>query len=791
MLNRRQFVNLMASGAISATMLPHLARAASGVGGVTDGRVLANTCLGPLWLIKKDGQVVGVEMLEQLGYPDPLLRAMPDRLYARDRVRAPMVRASFLKDREKADRTLRGSRDFVEVSWDDALKLVADEITRVKETHGNASLHRGKSSWASNHAKVHRTEAMNQRFLNLIGGASTFFGNYSNQAVNEIITGVGWGATGMYSDFPGLLKNTELMVIWGANPMVTTRILSARKSTRYWFDLKDSDIETVVIDPVRSETVQHLGSQWMPVASNTDVALALGIMHTLLVEDIYDKEFVSTHAFGFDDFAAYLKGAEDGTEKTAEWAAEITGLAAEDIKALARKMVAKRTYIAGGWSIQRQHHGEQTPWALMALGCMIGQIGLPGGGVSFGMHYADGGYPKPDMPVLGGMSPGKNPVEGTFPIAAFADAFLNPGKELPYKDKSFTLPDVRLVYTSGGNQFTHHQDTNRLIEAFQQPETVIVQEPWWTPTAFFADIVLPASSDLERNDLGQVANLILAAKQVVAPQHKSRPDYEIFSELADRFGVRDAYTDGGKTDIDWAKQFYEDARGRSTSVEMPPFEEFWAGDGIIEFPEGKGDKVMLAEYREDPLLNPLGTSTGLIEITSPYIAKMNIPDCPAHPTWMEPVEWRKSEEAKDYPLHLVSAHSPHRLHSQMDNTIEGESYKVNGREPMTINSADAKARGLKTGDVARIFNARGQVLAAVVVSDDISAGNVLLHEGAWYDPQEPGVIGTLDKEGSANTLTRDLPLSSGYGQATIAETAIVQVEKFEGEVPDVTAYVGL
>ena len=788
MLNRRQFVNLMASGAISATMLPHLARAASGAGGVTDGRVIANTCLGPLWLVKKDGKVVGVEMLKQLGQPDPLLEAMPDRLYSRSRIKAPMVRADFLKNREKSDRTLRGAGDFVEVSWDDAIKLLVEEITRVKDTYGNEGLHRGKSSWASNHAHVHRTEAMNQRFFNLIGGCTSFFGNYSNQAVNEIITGIAWGGTMTASDWPGIHENAEMVVAWGANPLVTTRILSARKSTKGWLDLKDTDIETVVIDPLHNDTAKYLGSQWVPIAPNTDVALALGIMHTLLTEDLYDKEFVQSHAYGFDDFAAYLKGKEDGTEKTAAWAADITGIPAETIEDLARKMASKRTFIASGWSTQRQHHGEQAPWALIALACMLGQIGLPGGGVSFGMHYADGGYPKPDMPVIGGMSPGKNPVDVTFPIAAFADVFLNPGKELPYKDRTFKYPELRLSYTSGGNQYTHHQDTNRLIEAYRKLETVIVQDPWWTPSARFADIVLPAASDLERNDVGQVANLILACRQVVAPQHKSRPDYEIFTELASHFGVEDKYTDGGKTDVDWAKELYEDARGRSKTVEMPEFDAFWNGEGIIEFPEGKGDFTMLADYREDPLLNPMGTATGLIEITSPHVKKMNIPDCPAHPTWMEPVEWRRSKEAAEHPLQLVSAHPPHRLHSQMDNAHDTTNYKIDDREPMMINSKDAADRGIADGDVVRVFNGRGQTLAAAVISDDISIGSIVLHEGAWYDPAEPGKTGSLDKEGSPNILTRDLPLSSGYGQATIAETAIVQVEKYTGEVPKVSAY---
>ncbi|SKA35106.1 molybdopterin-dependent oxidoreductase [Consotaella salsifontis] len=789
MINRRDFISRIVPAAAGIAMFPALARAASGAGGVTDGRVLVNTSIGPMWLTKKGGNVVGVEPLAQDGVDNPLIQSMPDRLYNRSRIVAPMVRRDFLAKREKSDRTLRGSNDFVEVSWDDAMKLVTDEISRVKTAYGNESIHRGKSSWASNHAHVHRTEAMLQRFLNGAGGCSNFFGSYSSQAITEILTAVAWGGPGTTSDWPSLHENTKLMVIWGANPVTTTRILSARYSTKAWLALKEKSIETIVIDPVRSETAQALDSRWVPITPGTDVALALGMMHTLLTEDLHDKEFLQNCTNGFDEFAEYLKGTKDGTPKTAEWAAKITGVPAETIQELARKMQATRTTIACGWSTQRQHHGEQAPWSILTLACMLGQIGLPGGGAAFGLHYADGGFPKADMPVVGGMAPGKNPVElDPFPIACLSDAWLNPGKKIQCKGREITFPDIRLVYTAGGNQFTHHQNTNRLIKAFQAPETIIVQDPWWTPTAHFADIVLPASSDLERDDIGQVINLIIASHAAVAPQHKSRPDYEIYTELASRMGFEQAYTEG-RSQLDWVRKFYDDAKASSKTVQMPEFDEFWSGEGIIEFPMGKGDFTHLADFREEPLLNPMGTATGLIEIVSPFVSKLGYDDdCPGHPTWMEPVEWKGSASSKDYPLQFLSAHPPHRLHSQMDNTDAGKTYKVAGREPVYIHPEDAKARGIADGDVVKLFNGRGETLAGAVVTDNISQGVVLLHEGSWYDPQEPGKIGSLDKQGSANVLTLDDPLTSRFAQATIASLAIIQAEKYAETAPEVTAY---
>jgi trimethylamine-N-oxide reductase (cytochrome c) len=787
MITRSTFIRSLVPGAIGAAVLPHLARAASGAGGVTDGRVLVNTSLGPIFLVKKGGQVVGVEPLKQDGAPWALLDDMPDRLYNRARVKAPMVRKNFLAKREGSDRNDRGSRDFVEVSWDDALKIVSEEMQRVKTKFGNASLHRGKSSWASNHAHFYRTEALLQRFLNGFGGSSTFFGNYSNQAVSEILPAVAWSSPSAASDWPVIHANTKLIVLWGANPLSTTRILSGRYATNAWYEVKKRGIEVIAIDPMKSETIKELGCEWLPIRPNTDVALALGLMHTLVTENLHDPKFVDAYTKGYKDFEPYLSGKKDGQPKTADWAAGITGIPADTIRGLARKMAKTRTTIASGWSTQRQHHGEQAPWAIVCLGALLGQIGMPGGGVSFGLHYADGGFPRSPMPVVGGISPGNNPIPDPFPIACLSDAYLNPGKTIECKGRKITYPDIRLVYTSGGNQFTHHQDTNRVIEAFRKPEVVIVQDPWWTPSARFADIVLPASSDLERNDIGQTLNLITAAHAAVDPLFKSRTDYDILTELSDRLGHKAAFTEN-RSEMDWVKFFYDAAKAQSKTVKMPEFDEFWASEGIIEFPMGKGDFVHLADFREDPLLKPVSTASGLIEFTSPYVGKLGYDDCPAHPTWLEPVEWKGSKHADKYPLQLISPHPAFRLHSQMCNTKIRDKYTVKDREPVIINDKDAAARGIADGDIVRLFNERGQVLAGAIVTPDILQGTICLHEGAWYDPAKPGEKGALDKYGSPNLLTLDTTLSSRFAQATIAGTAICNVEKYTEAAPPVTAF---
>ena len=216
---------------------------------------------------------------------------------------------------------------------------------------------------------------------------------------------------------------------------------------------------------------------------------------------------------------------------------------------------------------------------------------------------------------------------------------------------------------------------------------------------------------------------------------------------------------------------------------MPNFREFWSKNQPITFevPFENTQFVRYAEFREDPILNPLGTPSGKIEIYSKTIEKMNYEDCPAHPTWMEPIEWLGMEK-KNAEFAMVSPHPSHRLHSQLSNTSLRAKYAVNNREPIWINTKDAKAKGIKNGDLVRVFNERGQILTGAIVTDSTKEGVVKVDEGAWYAPAEPGVEGSICTNGSPNVLTIDIP-SSKLANGNISHTALVNIEKFKGKAP--------
>lgn len=342
----------------------------------------------------------------------------------------------------------------------------------------------------------------------------------------------------------------------------------------------------------------------------------------------------------------------------------------------------------------------------------------------------------------------------------------------------------------------HHQDTNTNVKAWRKPRTVVVNEIYWTPTAKMADIVMPATSSYERDDItmsGDYSNMHIAPmKQAVEPVGESKDDYVIFSDICKIYGkdVFNAYTENGKKAKDFIKEYYNSALkqtqsfGEAFATPMPSFEEFWAKNKPITFePTAESlEWTRFSEFIEDPILNALGTDSGLIEIYSETIKNYNYDDCKAHPTWFEPIEWL-GNASKEAPFHLLTNHPRDRLHSQLCHTSLRDTYAIKDREPILINSKDAKKLGIKNGDVVRVFNKRGEVLAGAVVNDEIMQGVVRLCEGAWYDPNENG----LCKCGNANVLTMDIPTSK-LANGNISHTGLVNIEKFKGELPKLTAF---
>jgi trimethylamine-N-oxide reductase (cytochrome c) len=806
-LDRRSLLKLGAAGGVLAMFGPTLLARGALAADAANGEVISGCHWGAFRATVKDGRFVAIKPWEKDPYPSHQLEGVMDSVYSPTRIKYPMVRRAWLEKGPGAAVEERGKGDFVRVSWDQALDLVTKELQRVDKTYGPAATFAGSYGWMSPGA-LHNCQTLMRRMLNLKGSFVGSSGDYSTGAA-QIIMPHALGTLEVYEQqtvWPVVVKDTELLVIWAADPFKTNQIAWAVADHGGYDGLKNykaTGKKVIVIDPLRTETVKFFDAEWIAPRPQTDVALMLGIAHTLYTEKLHDEQFLKNYTTGFDKFLPYLTGQTDGTPKDAAWAEKISSVPADVIKDLAHRFAKNRTMLAAGWSIQRQHHGEQAHWMLVTLAAMLGQIGLPGGGFGFSYHYASGGAPSADAPVLGTITDAAKTSQGKpwesesgaafIPCARVVDMLLNPGKEFDFNGKREKYPSVKLAYWVGGNPFVHHQQRNRQVEAWRNLETFIVHDFQWTPTARHADIVLPATSSYERNDLSSVGDYsacaIVAMKKVVEPVFEARSDYDIFAGIAKRLGKEQQFTEG-KSEMDWLRSFYETAlkQAQVKKVPMPDFDAFWNGDGIIEFPITDEAKsfVRYAKFREDPLLQPLGTPSGLIEIYSKNIEKMGYDDCPPHPTWMEPVE-RLGGPTTKYPLHVAACHPNSRLHSQLCGTKLNLEYRIAGREPCLMNPADAAARNIKDGDVVRLFNDRGQILVGVKVTDDARPGVVRVYEGGWYDPLEPDKVGSLCKYGDVNVLSIDIGTSK-LGQGNCGQTAMADAEKFAGEPPAVTAF---
>jgi biotin/methionine sulfoxide reductase len=741
-----------------------------------------------------DGRITSVEPFFRDSDPSNIIRSIPDAVHHRSRVTQPAVREGWLRHGPGRANEGRGGDRFVPVSWDQALNLVASELQRVIGIYGNEALFAGSYGWASA-GRFHHAKSQLQRFLGLIGGFVNSRDTYSTAAGSVILKHVigDSSATSGGTSWQSIADHTQLVVMFGGIPIRNTQVTPGglgEHTTRRWLTkVKGGGVAFCNISPMRDDASILLDAEWLAPRPNSDTALMLALAHTLIADGLHNQGFLEQYCVGFEQFRDYLFGRSDGHVKDAAWAARLSEIPAETIRSLAHRMARSRTFVMANWSLQRADHGEQPFWALVALASILGQIGLPGGGFGFGYGSMENLADLRSDAAIPTLHLGHNPVRRFIPVARIADMLHNPGQPFQYDGNDLIYPDIRFVYWCGGNPFHHHQDLNRLLAAWRRPETIIVNDPWWTATARHADIVLPSTTTLERNDIGASSRdrFIVAMKQAIEPIGSARDDFTIFAELANRFGVRQEFTEG-RSAMDSLRHLYETARKQALRWELrwPDFDEFWAC-GFVEIPRRIRPIVGLEQFRRDPLKHKLPTPSGRIELFSAKIAGFGYDDCAGHPTWYEPAEWLGSVAANKYPLHLLTTQPETRLHGQMDMGPVSQESKICGREPMRINSADAAARGIHDGDVVRVFNDRGALLAGAIVSEELRRGVVQIATGAWYDPQEPGVIGSIDKHGNPNVLTLDKG-TSRLAQGPSAQTTLVEVEKFEGELPPITAF---
>jgi anaerobic dimethyl sulfoxide reductase subunit A len=620
--------------------------------------------------------------------------------YAPERLTRPLVRTGP-----------RGSGSFREAGWDEALTLVADRLRDIRDRHGPHAVLSLSSSGCT--SALHGTQALTKRFLNVTGGCTTFFGNYSWGAALSVlpyVLGSRWTEAGADA---ATMKSAAMIVLWGAN-ILDTRM--GAEVPRRLMEAKQRGVPIVVIDPRRTSTVKRASTQWIPIRPGTDGAMMLAVLHVLLSEGLVDLGRARALAAGFDTLARGVLGQDGSEAKSPAWAEPICGVPAADIASLARAWAAARpTMLISGFSIQRVAGGEEPCRLAIALQVATGNFGVLGGSTGSINNLLP-------SPRVGRMSPLIPQGQPSIPVLRWPDVVLE-GRRGGYP------VDVHAVYMTGSNYINQGGDARKAMKAFDALDFVVCHELFFTPTAQRADVVLPAASALEKEDIGLPwqGNWLLYKPAALPPQGQARSDYDIFAELAERMGAGRAFTEG-RTAAQWVDSFLD-------ASEIPDREAF-KRTGI--YLAADQERVGLADFAADPAGHPLDTPSGRVEIESARYAQAT--GLPAVPGWRE-----RDEEAR-YPLSLLTPKRAENTHSQLANPASplGPSDHA-----LWMNPRDAARRGISNGGAARVFNGHGTVHVRVAVTEDVMPGVVSLYEGVWLRMGADGE----DHAGATNMLT--------------------------------------
>lgn len=733
----------------------------------------------PLHLHVKDGTIIRVET-DDTGDDEFGMhqirscvrgRSIRQRVYDPDRLKYPMKRVGK-----------RGSGEFERITWDEAYDLIADKLKEVVEQYGNEAVYINyatgmlgavvSKSWPPGSSAI-------ARLMNCYGGYLNLYGTYSTAQIAAAMPYTyGSGANNSIED----IVNTKLVVFFGNNPAETRMSGGGIIYATQQF-VKQSGARFIIIDPRYCDTSVGGADEWIPIRPGTDAALVNALAYVMITENLHDKEFLDTYAIGFDkehmpegyedqdSYQDYILGTgADGTPKTPEWAAPITGIPARRIVQLAREIaLAKPAYIAQGWGPQRHANGEQAARAIAMLSILTGNVGLPGG--STGAREASFSIPFTAFPTL------ENPVKTAISVFLWPDAITR-GPEMTAKadgvrgKEKLDVP-IKFFWNYAGNciinQHSDHNLTAKLLEDDTACEMIVVIENHMTSSAKFADILLPDVTNFEQTDIatqGSAGNLGYAifCEKAIEPMFECRSIYEICTAIAARLGVEEAFTEG-RTQEDWLRFCVDATRERNPN--FPDFETF-REMGIYKIGNTGTPSVAYASFRADPVANPLTTPSGKIEIFSPRLHDMGkdweLPEgdvITGLPIYAETWEGVSDPLRAKYPLQMIGHHYKQRTHSTYGNIPWMQEAAP---QEVWINPLDAQARNIKLGDLVEVFNDRGRIRLPAKVTTRILPGVVSVPQGAWFKPDANGV----DVGGSVNTLTRyhPSPLAKGNPQHT-------------------------
>ncbi|MFV0576811.1 MAG: DMSO/selenate family reductase complex A subunit [Vibrio sp.] len=786
-MSRRSFLNASATTATAAALTTGVSfpfsAVAKSVSKTEDSpeEIKWSTCLVncgsrcPLKVHIKDDHIVRIDT--DAGIDDsvfgehairPCLRGRSNRYktYNPDRLKYPMKRIGK-----------RGEGKFERISWDEATSIIADKLKSTVEKYGNEAVYYQYGSGCTG-ANLHGRNACT-RLLSLAGGYLNQHNSYSTAQIRRVEPFIFGTPQGSFID---QIKHSDLVVMFGHN-LAETRMSGGGQVQEFYRALEQSQAKVIIIDPRESDTIIGVGAEWLPIRPGTDAALVAGICHTLVEENLVKDETINKYAVGWDEttlpdsaatnssYKSYLLGlGEDKTEKTAQWAASVTGIPAKQIKQLARELVgANAAWISQGWGVQRQSAGEQTSSAIMILPIIANQFGRKGtntgnwGNNAVKETYSVPGYALP------------NPVKTSIPCFLWTNAIDEPEKltaknsYILGKDKLDTGIKFLWSYASGVtmNQHADLNKTHKVLSDESKCEFILVWDSHMTNSARYADLLLPDVTWLETPDLiaspySSGANQYgIKMEGTITPLWENRLTYDVLTEIAGKLGLKEQFTEN-KSFQDWIETSY-----RKLKESKPHLPEYAKAEGVFDRYKIDSDKyIALESFYNDPMQNPLTTPSGKVEIYSEQLAQINqeweLPEGDYIPAIPEYVAVRESlgdpDKMKKYPLQMSGFHTKGRTHSTYHSVaVLREAIP----DELWINPIDANERGLSSGDMVVVFNDRGEVLIPLKVTKRIIPGVVAMPQGAWRQTNKDG----LDIGSCINTLTTQHPSALAKGNA--------------------------
>jgi anaerobic dimethyl sulfoxide reductase subunit A len=654
--------------------------------------------------------------------------AQKEVIYSPDRLKTPLMRIGE-----------RGSREFKPISWEEAFSAIAGKFKDIIKKHQTESIYFIGGSGSE--STLNDSRGIVNRFFGMLGRCTSVWGGASLEAaIQSSLATFGTIETGGTRDN---ILHSKYIILWGWDPLITR----FGSDTGYYLKkARDAGVKIISVDPRKNKSAKELSRKWVPIRPGTDAAMLIAMAHVMISEGIYDRDFVKKYTYGFNHFHDYVMGKEDRIPKNPEWAESISGVPARDIREIARDYASMHpAALMTGWAPGRSAYGEQFQRAASVLAAMTGNIGIKGG-------FASGGTDILDIGRMDQKLPGPRTNHKKIHNTELYDSLINEG----IGEK---VSKCRILYMIGANVLNQYLNLNKGIEAFKKPELIVVHELFMTPTARFADIVLPVKHYMELEDLGFPwigGKYSMMMNRVVKAEMDVRSDLEILTEISDRIGM-EGFNDLGEKE--WFKKMLNSYPG------LPGIEQL-KNERFIKL-DYKYPRAAFSEQIKDIDKNPFSTPSGKIEIFSNMFNDRKDPFIPPIPKYIPAWEGHEAKLAEKYPLQLITPHARLRINSQLDNIKKLKS----GREDLLwINPHDAEERGIKHGDIVIVFNSRGKIRVIANVTDRILKKTVSLDEGKWYNPDGKGI----DSGGNANVLSLDRMSPTG---AFTSNTCLVQIEK--------------